>query len=845
MIGKTRFFIGIAALLSGVAAWGAQLTPEQALSRVATLPTADKARFAAPRVSSLQLCKTAVENGNATYYVFNGSDKGFYIVAADDVVSTPVLGFSDEGVFDPDNIPVNMADMLNDYSAQISAMIARGGEPSSSDANVLYLAAAASGRSDVAPLCKTLWDQGAPYFNLCPEKNNEHAFTGCVATAMAQAMKVFNWPAKGIGTNSYASTDGDFKGVRLTVDFSSSVYDWANMLPDYSSAPNATDAQKNAIARLMYDCGVAVDMNYNLTASGASSTDIAPAMIKYFNYDKGCHQVWREYYGYNDWINLLYEELSNGRPILAGGSNTGGGHAFVIDGYRAEGDYFHVNWGWSGLSNGYFLANALDPESQGAGGSTAGYNVGHMVTIGIQPAKEGSVAPVILGANIDFSVQTSTGKYDRSDAVVFFPGMRNYGVFNYSTVSVAPIVGVKLVNNSTKEEQYIGVQLASSISTMGGFTSFAIQGNRFPSEGTWTVTPVYRVSEDDPWQDVIFPLGMRNSMRLVANAATLTFSSIAVGGSIRSTVFEISEETLYNNRPFQLKTNLSSLSGEFYRIMYLVLTNAEATKIITTLDMFQADVLPATTQTFNLTPFMPAASAVPPGAYKLGIGYSSGTGVSFVGGLHDITVAAEPSAGYRVSKIEFKGSDKPGLFQTLPANVSLNDFHVTMGVECTDGYFSDIISGLVFNTAGKSLLQLNAGFIKAIVGDVAEFEIKGDVSTQLEANQVYCFAPFGAVNGQMVNTPRYFKGTKTGIEAVSAEEAGVVMVIYPGSEMLNIVSPEALGKAELYDMQGAVVAVADGNGQTSMNIDMGGICPGVYVVRVMSGNKTVMRKIVK
>ncbi|MBQ0019669.1 MAG: C10 family peptidase, partial [Bacteroidales bacterium] len=242
-----------------------------------------------------------------------------------------------------------------------------------------------------------LWAQNDPYNRLCPTvpKTDTKCATGCVATATAQIMKYYQWPKQGTGENSYKSTT---YGFELGADFSQSIYDWANMLDDYSG--EYTEQQANAVARLMSDIGIAENMDYD-QESGSSSYFAAYALATHFGYNKGLQVCEREFYSYAEWNDLLKTELAASRPIMM----TGGkketqtlAHEFVLDGYDKDGLY-HVNWGWGGMSNGYYDINIMCPKNQGTGGGSGGFPARQDVIVNCFPDKDGtSVAHPMLEA---------------------------------------------------------------------------------------------------------------------------------------------------------------------------------------------------------------------------------------------------------------------------------------------------------------------------------------------------------------------------------------------------------------------------------------------------------------
>ncbi|GAH70824.1 unnamed protein product, partial [marine sediment metagenome] len=227
-----------------------------------------------------------------------------------------------------------------------------------------------SPQSSVSPLLTTQWNQ-APYVNAkCPydDSYQELTVTGCPATAMAQIMKYWEYPAKGFGFHSYQHD----KYGTLSANFGSTYYDWDAM-------PNTISSSNDAIATLMYHCGVAVEMNYNVSSEGGSGSyvikdalgrysdnqTVENALPTYFSYDSTIEGLYRIDYSDDDWKAILKAELDASRPIQYAGYGQGG-HTFVCDGYD-ENDYFHMNWGWGGYYDGYFLLDALTPGSGGIG----------------------------------------------------------------------------------------------------------------------------------------------------------------------------------------------------------------------------------------------------------------------------------------------------------------------------------------------------------------------------------------------------------------------------------------------------------------------------------------------
>jgi hypothetical protein len=279
-------------------------------------------------------------------YVYNRDGGGFVIVSADARTVKPVLGYSDSGSIDPDNIPPALQEILSGYQEQIEYARVN----MASQKGVLR-SAEPMGTPVVGPLIKTKWNQDDPYNRLCPKVNGVKAYTGCVATAMAQIMNYWRWPE--CGTGSHRDNNAD----TLFADFGQSVYDWDNMAITYK--PDSSQFKIDAVSRLMYDCGISLNTMYEEHVSNVYDFSIVPSFINYLNYSVDIRKIKRNDYE-AEWDSILIAELDAARPILYSGFSTdGSGHAFICDGYDSE-HYFHYNIGWGGSFDGYYLSTAIN-----------------------------------------------------------------------------------------------------------------------------------------------------------------------------------------------------------------------------------------------------------------------------------------------------------------------------------------------------------------------------------------------------------------------------------------------------------------------------------------------------
>jgi Peptidase C10 family/Secretion system C-terminal sorting domain/Spi protease inhibitor len=357
------------------------------------------------------VASTTVEGRSITdYYVFNvKGGPGFVMVSADDII-LPILASSSESVFNINNIAPAAKAWIDGYKYEITASILSNyvADPNNAKewtdliAGVPKQHAAAkttsSFPSSTIHLLATTWDQAPGYNNSCPGAGVNKSVVGCVATAMAQVMKYWNWPSVGVGSHTYTQNPNPASYPAQTVDYAATAYNWTGMPTGSSNA---------SVATLMYHAGVGVNMNYSPTESGSWVISLESlylncaeyAMKTYFHYKRSLRGVPRS--GENginwpndpiipamtmaDWITMLKGELDNNRPVIYSGSSiTAGGHCWVCDGYDAS-NKMHFNWGWSGASDGWYTVNSLNPPALGIGGGGGNFNNDQCAIIGVQP----------------------------------------------------------------------------------------------------------------------------------------------------------------------------------------------------------------------------------------------------------------------------------------------------------------------------------------------------------------------------------------------------------------------------------------------------------------------------
>ena len=366
-----------------------------------------------------------------SYYVFpNANSKGFTIVSGDDRLPE-IVGYSSQGSYDENNLPEGFVSFMKAYQNLYNKVNLGDAEALKNLAEIKAWRnkknASAASTSAVAPLLGNIeWDQTSPYNNMCPKYDSVHvAATGCVATAMAQVMAYYKYPKQlKADIPGYVNRWNGIPMEIPTITQEEGIYDWDNMLPKYNKEANATQQQKDAVAKLMYHCGAAVRMSYGPESGAAVSSS---KLAKYFGYDADLMMdLSRSSFTLDKWMQIIDAELAAGRPVLYGGQSSENGHQFICDG-KDENGLYHINWGWSGNQNAYFDLSILNPEKGGTGSGSAadGFNRYCTMTIGIAPDNGVVDAPLAQIPSIsvlydaDYVVITKGTRKSKSDKFEF------------------------------------------------------------------------------------------------------------------------------------------------------------------------------------------------------------------------------------------------------------------------------------------------------------------------------------------------------------------------------------------------------------------------------------------
>lgn len=484
----------------------------------------------ADALSLVTLSQNRQEAMAAPFYIFNiGERQGFVIVSGDDR-TTSVLGYSDEGCIDPERMPENLRYWLDDYAQQLKTL-AQMDDTQASKALRAPSRAAVQTRNSIAPLITTKWDQATPYWNKCPQFMNsdneadgyELAYTGCVATAMSQIMYFHKQPEQTLAeipAYSFTYSDGNYNYGTFDVDAQPvTTLDWAHMRETYTGAED--EVYTDAVATLMLYAGCSVKMQYGRNSSGAFTDDI-PQGFRYFGY--GSKIAFRIDYTQQAWEDLVYSELATGRPMIYNGTaGSGGGHSFICDGFE-YGDYFHINWGWGGMGNGFFQLSILNPSASGIGGSSSseGYNMKQNIIYNIIPgtatpeggSSEGEEAEPVLTATqisgptgwdrdrlsdpfkiykskivkVSYSDHSGTGKKFKEALALYSPSDKSYTILPNSESNIYMAVTTSALGQTTKFGNGVESNASYVIKFGAGLT------------GTYRIVPMYQVEGSSEWK---------------------------------------------------------------------------------------------------------------------------------------------------------------------------------------------------------------------------------------------------------------------------------------------------------------------------------------------------------
>jgi len=470
----------------------------------------------------------------APYFVVEKEGDGFVIISGDDI-AVPILGEVDRGSFDKENMPPALLWLLETYERQIEEAV-KNGETQDKKTRQLWEQAEQASVSFTAPsypstLLSTKWAQGEPYNLQCPIDVTQRSVAGCVATAMAQIMNYWKHPAYGIGASEAYNTKT--RNISIPSVSFDTFYDYASMLDSYT-ASSGTAAQRDAVSKLMYHCGVSVKMDYTSAGSGVYSREAATALTKYFDYDSSILFIQRQNsssISANDWKDLILGQMENHSPVYYSGTDAGrGGHAFIIDGYNDVSDQFHLNWGWGGNYNGFFALTALNPD-------TYEFSDQQSMIINIMPNQGGNPPSQIKVSSFDVSTTETSVNANITAKINYgagFSGKIGMALMSGNTVSIVlDSVNYSISNNNYNSTtgmyavNYQSAQLSKQFGADIPLGSLTLQVVTKRGTDEWTPVGETRAISVQ-WGTYNITYNLNGGTNSVLNPATYTVESPAI-----------------------------------------------------------------------------------------------------------------------------------------------------------------------------------------------------------------------------------------------------------------------------------------------------------------------------
>jgi hypothetical protein len=545
----------------------------------------------------------------APVYLYNfGNNKGFVVISGDDAAK-PILGYSDTGTLNAEKLPSGLEDLLDAYERGIDSLRLSAGTS---------LRAASSTETQIAPVAPMTsnirYGQDAPFNLLCPYDNQQQqrTLTGCVATAMAELMRFHRWPLKGTGNHTYVENNYG----SLSVDFSQATYDWNTIQDAYNSS--SSNESMNAVATLMYHCGVSVNMDYSTQSSSATLEDAGAALVRYFGYDSNLQYRWRNLYTDVEWKTLILKELRAGRPVLySGTTSTNSGHAFLCDGCDTDG-FFHINWGWDGSSNGYFELTSLANDSPLTTGATGGFSVFQHFISGIQK-EDGIDRPSYeIGMNSGiYSGLTSTKSSINVNTGTFGA---NPTVMNYGANTFVGKLGIGYLNASGAIVKLTSTTVSYSIGSYAGGSIPALTVSlKGLAAGNYRLYEIYQPQDSTGWSLVRPSKTAVNylNVSIAGSTATISNGSNAPVLSLSRSIEPVSAVYLGKEAGFDVTVKNTGADYSSYFNLYLYSETDTSAHQVLAQDVVYCPS--GQTSTFHFS----GLAQVKPGPYRLLVRYDN------------------------------------------------------------------------------------------------------------------------------------------------------------------------------------------------------------------------------
>ena len=785
-----------------------------ALARQFTGNTA-KTQSLGSQAQQLRVAYTEVSkktNSNLLYVVDNGNNAGYVVIAGDDIVGTPVLGYSENGSFNYNEMPENLQWWLSEYGRQIEYAIENGISTSASSAPTFD--------TEVEPLIKTKWDQSEPYNNMCPEipgYGGERAATGCAATALAQLMYYHKYPEHGTGSNRYY-----WGSTLLSANFEDTYYKWDLMELTYDSS--SSQESQDAVAELMYHCGIAQDMEYGWS-SGALTYKPAEALIKYFGYSKSVQYINRDYRQYDEWVTIIKNEIDNERPVLYAGQSSDGGHAFIIDGYNTSG-YFHVNWGWSGLSDGYFILAGLNPYEQGTGGgSDSGFNYSQGAVINAKaPEDDDTVTFEITCDNLEDNTKTAT---KGSNSSIYMGICYNSGI-NDADIYLGAII--KDMNGEVVSQTFSTRR--SRVPMWYGLQptiEFEIPANI--ADGTYKVYPAYRKYSDDGIEYIHIWHTKSQYVEMVVEGENVTMQNAPIRTQTDIHVDNLSLLSIFADGvtaevEATISNNGTSTFSEELGLGLVDMNTGELVYNGYSYASYSVVTIPAgESVTVTLSQNIDFDGS---GQYYLAITTSDGIA------LNDMIQVKVGNP-----KISLNGAPT---FIPSNENIDATNMHLQATIvnpEDTD--YLGFLNAYIYPNGGGSKIKLFAS--KQVAIDPQATVVVDFYGTFPEGVDGETYMMMLEDGSRMLLPPCTFTLGTSGVETINIDKAGIYP--NPADDVINVTAAEAIDNVTLFNIAGATVGSYNGDGSSSMKINVDNLPAGNYFVRISTGNDSSTLKFIK
>ena len=496
-----RFFLFSVLLLATIVIMAEGIDRQSALEKAKKFMPG-KQFVAAETVPS---ARRAIANKTDAFYVFNAEDNAGYVIVSGDDRTTEILGYAENGNLDIDHIPDNMKWWLDNYARQIKAL----GTSLSPAKSGLGMRRAAA----IQPLIQSKWGQGAPYNYMCPDgdlvdyyeagyNTNNRCPTGCVATAMAQIMYYWKWPESCPALSDY-SKSWSYGGTTTTwvvKGLPATTFKWDKMKDSYT-VYDEDDESAMAVAELMRYCGQAVEMGYG--GPSGSAAHIYKEMASVFNYSVNSHTLSRDGYTAGQWEGIIYEELAAHRPVLYSGIPVDlVGHQFIIDGYDGNG-LFHINWGWGGSPDNYYVLSIADPNSPGKTtvSTDLAFDMEQIAWVGVKPAEKDEVELPSVRCHIGEHLVSTYVRNSSADNFVNVT-LNGYLSFFYNLVSEGNIeVGWALYQGDTFIKCLDSRKLTSqSYNVSQQNNKMTVTFGADLAEGIYHLYQIYRCDGETEWR---------------------------------------------------------------------------------------------------------------------------------------------------------------------------------------------------------------------------------------------------------------------------------------------------------------------------------------------------------